>query len=279
MICSFMSCKKKHNNVDLTDFTKELISMYIKDFDLENHDARNRKEEIIIISGTDSYRYYLSIFANNSKEYKFCREDFVGQTLQSGYSIRLFGDESSMFYSIDQKIKKQKRCKNKYIEYDPPVWQVCFYKDKSFCKMKTHKITIDEDISAIQSLAEKYYKVSDILINEVLDNEVYHVGEYENDPEFILGDDSLRQIISSNFKPHKKDNLGKIPIIVGIVVDKNGKATFREITKSSNDIELDSEAIRVAKLICQNYFIPASHRGEIVNAYYSILFYKEDIIP
>ncbi len=269
-----MSCKvkKENNNIILTDFTKELISMYIND--LDNRDVKSRKDEIIIISGTDTLRYYLSVFANDSKSYTFCREDFVGQTLYLGHLIRVFGNEDSIFYSIKEKKKHLKKCKEDYVIYDPYVWQVCLYKDLSFCKMRTYKVTPNGDISAIQSLAEKYFKVS-----ETIENEVYNSGEIENDPKFILSEDSLRKIISANFKVHKKGDFGRVPIIVSITVDKNGKSTLKGIIKSSNDIELDNEAVRVAEIICQYDFIPASHRGEKVNAIYPVVFFREDITP
>lgn len=161
-----MSCqvKKENSNVVLTDFTKDLISLYIND--VENISAKDRKDEVIIISFTDTSYYYISVFANNSKEYKFCREDFVGQTLHLGHLIRVFGDTSSIFYFVNKKIKPQKKCNDNFTEYDPTVWQVCFYKDKSFCKMKTYKVNECEDISTIQSLAEKYFEVSNAEVTE-----------------------------------------------------------------------------------------------------------------
>lgn len=272
--CCFVSCqaKKGDNNVILTDFTKDLISLYIND--AINIDAKSRKDEIIVTAVADTSYYYLSVFANNRKEYKFCREDFIGQTLYLGHLVRIFGDESSMFYSVKEKVKKQKPCKDNYTEYDPNVWQICFYKDKSFNKMRTHKTTQNEDISDIQSLAEKYFKVS-----QTITNEVYQSYEVENEPKFVLGGDSLRSLISSNFKIRKEGNFGKVPIVVNIVVDEKGKATFKGIVKSSNDTELDNEAIRVTEIICQYDFIPASHRGETVKAIYPIVFLRSDITP
>ncbi len=272
LICCFMSCQAKKENVSLTDFTKELISMYIND--LDNLEAKNRKDEIIIISIADTLHYYLSVFSNDSKSYTFCREDFIGQTLHLGHLIRVFGNESSIFYSVKEQIKTKKRCDDNFTGYDPSVWQVCIYKDQSFCKMRTYRVTPNEDISAIQSLAEKYFKAS-----ETMGNEVYQSHEVENDPKFLLGEDSLRQIISSNFKIHKQGNWGKVPLVVGIIVDKKGKATLKGIIKSSNDIELDNEAVRVAEIICQYDFIPASHRGEKVNAIYPVVFLRNDIAP
>ncbi|MDR0810827.1 MAG: energy transducer TonB [Paludibacter sp.] len=276
MICSFMSCqtKKENSSVVLTDFTKELISLYIND--VKNLNAKNRKDEIIIISVADTSYYYLSVFANNSKEYKFCREYFVGQTLYSGHLIRVFGNENAIFYSVKEKIKEQKRCNDNFTEYDPNVWQVCFYRNKSFCKMKTYKITVDEDISAIQNLAEKYFGVS----NVPFDNSyVFSNAEVETAPKFTLGEDSFRRLLSSNFERKQYDGQSKIPVVVDIVIDKNGKATLKGIIKSSNDMEIDNEALRVAEIVCQYEFVPASHRGEKVNALFPVMFLRSDINP
>jgi hypothetical protein len=267
-----MSCQaqKENNNIVLTDFTTELISLYIND--VENSNAKNRKDEIIIVSVTDSSYYYLSVFANNNKEYKFCREDFIGQSLYFGHLIKVFGDTSSIFYYVKDKIKSQKRCDDNFMEYDPTVWQICFYKDKSFCKMKTYKVTANEDISAIQSLAEKYFAVSD-----TKENEVYQSHEVENSPKFVLGEDTLRQIISSNFKIKWDSVQSKIPVVVDILIDKNGKATLKGIKKSSNDTEIDNEALRVAEIVCQYEFVPALHRGEKVTAVFPVMFSSNDI--
>jgi hypothetical protein len=273
-----MSCqaKKENSNVMLTDFTKELISLYIND--VGNLNAKNRKEEIIIISVTNTSYYYLSVFANSSKEYRFCREDFIGQTLHLGHLIRIFGDENSIFYSVKDKIKKQKKCKEIVTEYDPNEWFICFHKNNSFCKMTTYKTNIKEDISAIQSLAEKYFIVEDTA-HKKNNNEVYLWHEVENPPKFSLGEDSLRHLISSNFAVKSNNVQGKRPVVVGILVDKNGKATLNEINKSSNDTEIDNEALRVTEIVCQYEFVPASHRGENVNTIYPVMFLRSDIVP
>lgn len=271
--CCFVSCQANNNNsVMLTDFTKELISLYIKD--PLNIDEKNVKNEIIVVAVDDTSYYYLSVFANNRKKYKICRDDFIGQTVFFGHLVRVFGDESSMFFSINNKIQKQKQCKDKYLIYDPNVWQICFYKDKSLNRMRTYKTTLSEDISTIQSLAEKYFSVSQTKVNDV-----YQSYEVENEPMFLLGENILRQIISSNFKIHKDGSFGKIPLVVNIVVDEKGKASLNGIVKSSNDTELDDEAIRVAEIICQYDFIPASHRNVTVKAIFPVVFLRSDITP
>ena len=271
-----MSCqvKNENSNVVLTDFTKELISLYIND--VENLSAKERKDEVIIISVTDTSCYYLSVFANNSKEYKFCREDFVGQTMHLGHLIRVFGDTSSLFYFSNKKIKLQKKCNDNFTEYDPTVWQVCFYKDKSFCKMKTYKVNVYEDISTIQSLAEKYFEVSNFSFNN---DYIFGYTEVEIIPKLVLGEDSLRRLLSLNFERKQYNGQSKIPVIVDIVIDKNGKATLKGVSKSSNNTEIDHEALRVAEIVCQYEFIPASHRGEKVNTIFPVMFFRNDIVP
>ena len=271
MIFSFMSCQAKKDNIMLTDFTKELISMYIND--VENLNAKNRKDEIIIISIADSLHYYLSVFANNSKEYKFCREDFIGQTSYSGHLIRVFGNENSNFYSVISKIKIQKRCSDNFTEYDPFIWRVCFLKDLSFCKMRTYKTTPSENIADIANLAKKYFKIS-----RPSTNEIYQLYEVETEPQFILGNDSLRQIITSNFKRVKKAPMqGKIPVVVDVLIDRHGIAKLIGIRKSSGDTVIDEEALKVAEIICQYKFIPATHRGETVETIFPIMFLDNDI--
>jgi hypothetical protein len=231
MICIFVTCQTKIDNVVLTDFTKELILMYINDS--SNLESKKRKDDMIVISHIDTLYYCLSVFANNGKEYKFCREDFVGQASYMEHSVKVYGNEESIFYSVSKKIESPKKCGNNYTEYDPSVWEICLYKDKSFCKMRTYKVT--------------------------------------------AGEDSLRHFISSNFQKKNSLNLGKTPVAVSILIDKNGKGTFQEIIKSSGDAEIDSEAVRVTEMLCKYNFIPATHRGQKVNAIYPVLFFRDDV--
>jgi len=278
VVCGFISCQAKKENSDilLTDFTQKLISMYISD--IENFNAKNRKDEIIVISVVDTSYYYLSVFSNNSKEYKFCREDFVGQTLYLGHSVKIFGDESSIFYSVKNTIKTQKKCKDVVSFYDPSVWRFCLHNDQSFCKMQTYKVTKDGDISVIQNLAAEYFNTLDTVC-EMNKNKIYQFFEVENEPKFALGEDSLRHLISSNFEIKRSNIQGKVPVVVDIVIDKNGNATLRDVKKSSNDREIDREALRITGIICQYKFTPASHRGEKVNVIFPIMFLLSDMSP
>ena len=266
----FISCSGNRDIV-LTDFTKELISIYLNDS--EHIQAQKRKDEIILISTTDSLYYTLLIFSNNSKSYKYETFDFVGRTIYMGHSIKAFGDKIPIFYSGNNFVKQKRQDIPNLKEYDPSVWQVSFYKDSSFCKMRTYKTTPSENIADIENLAKKYFKIS-----RPSTNEIYQLYEVETEPQFILGNDSLRQIITSNFKRVKRAPMqGKIPVVVDVLIDKHGIAKLIGIRKSSGDTVIDEEALKVAKIICQYKFIPATHRGETVETIFPIMFLDNDV--
>ena len=266
----FISCSGNRDIV-LTDFTKELISIYLNDS--EHIQAQKRKDEIILISTTDSLYYTLLIYSNNSKSYKYETFDFVGRTIYMGHSIKAFGDKIPIFYSGNNFVKQKGQDIPNMKEYDPSVWQVSFYKDSSFCKMRTYKTTPSENIADIENLAKKYFKIS-----RPSTNEIYQLYEVETEPQFILGNDSLRQIITSNFKRVKRAPMqGKIPVVVDVLIDKHGIAKLIGIRKSSGDTVIDEEALKVAKIICQYKFIPATHRGETVETIFPIMFLDNDV--
>jgi len=155
--CSLMSCQTRKGNVELTDFTRELISLYIND--LDNLNARNRKDVIIIGGFTDTLHHYFFIFAVSRRvaDLYYC-EEAIGQTSYLGHLVRVFGNKNSIFYSIKDNIKIRKRCnKNDDIDiaHNPNVWQILLHKDMSFYKI--HKSINNEDISAIENLVERFF--------------------------------------------------------------------------------------------------------------------------
>lgn len=160
LLCGFFACQSTEvdSNIELTEFTKELVSMYVNAE--QNIDAINRNDEIIIVSITDDTCYRLALFANNPQDYDYCREDYIGQTTYLGYAVRVFGYENPSFFRLIRKIRKPELCSYNYDwEYDPDVWYICLYKDGSLCTQETEKVAPDEDISEIQSLVEKYFSV------------------------------------------------------------------------------------------------------------------------
>lgn len=161
LLCGIFACQSTEvdSNIELTEFTKELVSMYVNAE--QNIDAINRNDEIIIVSITDDTCYRLALFANNPQDYDYCREDYIGQTTYLGYAVRVFGYENPSFFRLIRKIRKPELCSYNYDwEYDPDVWYICLYKDGSLCTQETEKVAPDEGISDIQSLVEKHFGAS-----------------------------------------------------------------------------------------------------------------------
>lgn len=274
-----ISCNSgKNHNAILTDFTKELITMYLDDS--TNNDARELKDDIILSYTSDSTFYYLSIYSTEHNSKHICKSEMIGSTFFEGHSILIFGEKESIFFKILKGVNEKSKKRQELVMdiFDPNVWEICLYKDSSICKTKTVKLTIEEDITPIQKLVEKHFNMVNSKFR-IDSNEIYQLGYVEHEPKFLYGEDSLRQIISSNFRVKKNKDFGKVAVVVNIVVDKKGKATLRGISLSSNDVDVDNEALRVSDKICKYEFIPASHRNEKVNCIYAITFLKNDVIP
>lgn len=267
------SCKStnEQNGVILSEFCTDLISLYCRDLGVSA--ASEPSKQIIMISSSDSSYYYLSIFANTPTEYEYCRNDIVGATESNGILTRVFGEQNPMFFTGMDENSAASPCNPNHIEYDPDVWVICFYKDGSFCKMKTRKATVYEDISDLIELAGKYFEVS-----SAIPMDAYGVCEVEEEPKFAMGEESLQSIIDKNFSKKYINTLTEETTIVHIIVDENGVGTVQYVALSSGNRDVDNEAIRVAHIICKSKFIPASHRGQKVKAVYPISFKKKQHI-
>ena len=151
------------NNIELKDFTKSLISFYLQD-SIVNKSIKYYDEITLINYPLDSISY-LSLWANNSEQYKRdCYESYVGdgveyrgKTTYLGYSIRVFGGEDPRLFTVLYNAPKQGRCVTNYYEYDPLELQVCINLDNTICKDRSFFITKDKDISAIDSLVMHYF--------------------------------------------------------------------------------------------------------------------------
>lgn len=150
------------NNITLTNFTKDLLSVYLNDSLVVNW--KERYDEITLICSSDDEHYYLSLHLNESKIYKrYCYESFIGhipylgKTSFGGKSVRVFGAENSMFCSVQGNAPEQGRCLLEYWEYDPIEWSLCFNRDSSLCRDATILYSENIDISSVDYLVAKYF--------------------------------------------------------------------------------------------------------------------------
>lgn len=152
----------KTNNIELSDFTKELITLYLNDSLVISYNEDC--DEVNLICETDSLYYYLFLYMDKSQIYKrICYECFVGnnpylgKTYYNNLSIRVFGEELPMFFSTFSKAPDQGRCRTEYWEYDPIEWTIVFDRDSSLCLDKTMLFLEETDISPVVELAEKHF--------------------------------------------------------------------------------------------------------------------------
>ena len=265
--------------VTLTDFTQDFLDLYLNDEN--NLDNDEHKSDILIITRSDSLYFQFSVEFDICK-YSSYGDNFVGENLYKDNKISVFGDYESLFYSVKGKSTPKKPKKGLGDICDPNVWIFTLHKDLSFCKMKTFKWIGNEDISKIQNLAGKYFKISpNIHEDEVHKNEYFsRYDGIENAAKFALGENSLKRLISSNLKklePISEKTQRKGATFITILVDKNGKASLYGIQKPSSSTEFDDEALRFAELLCKYKFIPASHRGQAINSAIEVVFTEDSI--
>ena len=291
VVFSIVSCQQRQDNIVLTDFTKELISLYIDENIDEYLQEIGESPIIVIATYTDTLNHFLTVrfeapYFDIWRWGCFATERyFVGRTTYRGFDIRVFGEKESVFHSGAKNIQRIENFGCEEVDgYLPPMWLIVFHKDLSFCKMRTIKGRADEDISDIQRLAERHFKVSNCM-PEMHENEVFGFWCVDSPPKLVVGEDSLKRLISSNLKPREDWVHNRFTMWIDIAVDEDGKATVRNLTLQGlvgvpreRTREMWNDARRVAEIITQHEFIPASHRGHIVNSIYSTPFSHRDLV-
>ena len=143
---SLISCMRgwyadRNENIELSEFSKECISLYLKDSIINSFYAQSYDEITLCCYSYDTLMYF-NIYQNKSEIYKhICYECFVGD-------IPYLGRTS---YS-----GKTVRVRKEYWEFDPIEWFVVFNRDSSFCKAETN-LWEETDMTPVLELADKYF--------------------------------------------------------------------------------------------------------------------------
>ena len=294
VVFSIVSCQQRQDNIVLTDFTKELISLYIDthidEIEWYRQTDNGNNPLIIIATHTDTLNYFLFVRfdTHHFDTWRFScfifEENFLGKTSYRGFEVRVFGEKESVFYSGAKSIKPIKGGYSCVEGFVPPAWVFVLHNDLSFCKMRTSKVRADEDISDIQRLAERHFKVSNCM-PEMHENEVFSFWDVDSPPKFVLGEDSFRSFMTSNLKIKSEHLQRRFTIWIDIAIDKDGEASLEGVgvqglvgATNEQRNELWNDARRVAEKINQFEFIPAMHRGQIVNSAYTIFFRESDFV-
>ncbi len=243
VFCSQLICDRH-----MSSFTKDVILLLVN----ESNDIENKSGNVYLSSWADSTHYYLKVQFNESDPEL---SDNTGNL-----SINYLTSESNLFF-------KTKKCVSDPDLDDMKFIQICLYKDKTFCPMFSYYLSPQEDISPIYRLI-KSHRIKSTVSKGDLDY-IYPAYLIENPPEFKAGLDSLNALIQKNIST-KNDTLGQV--LVNLVIDSEGNAEVGEIINKSGDPVIYEYASTIAETVVREPFIPAKHRGHIVNSYYTLCF-------
>ncbi len=170
MLCSFSPYSKEKDNIELTEFTKAVISFFTNDS--TSWDFHPTKQDIILHVGEDSTCYFLSIEARdkdlNWESLCFdCTITIMGITTYEDYRVYHIGEKNLLFSNAVQPFKQ---IKIKYDEsqippppiiYDPYILSIPINKEMLTFDIEKflpewHTPFIEKRKEPIRRLCEKY---------------------------------------------------------------------------------------------------------------------------
>ena len=132
------------------------------------------------------------------------------------------------------------------------------------------KIEIEESISdSPEKTASDYADTENVVAeDEVEEEEVYQVVEHQ--PEFPGGVQALYQFLSNNinYPAISRQNGSQGRVFVRFVVNTDGSISGAEVIKSSGDVYLDREAVRLVSSMPR--WKPGIQSGKAVKVYYTL---------
>ena len=132
-------------------------------------------------------------------------------------------------------------------------------------------VTVDDEkeesnLVSVETMSD--YADTEIVVaeEEVEEEEVYQVVEHQ--PEFPGGVQALYQYLADNINYPRvsRDNNSQGRVFVRFVVNADGSISDAEVVKSSGDVYLDREAVRVVSGMPR--WKPGIQSGKAVNVYY-----------
>jgi len=255
------------NDKVLNEFTKELLIMYINDS--IGLDFNSNTHNIVLNTYSDKNNYCISVYAYQKELFL---PNIYYQTIFLGYNLLFVGESNNVFFSetIEPffENKTNNIPDNQLVDDNPDVWQICLYKNYEINPLRTFKVTPFDDFSIFTTLVENHYNI-DKTIDVLYNSDTLSSISVDKPPFFSGGEDSLRSFIKMNFFVPEQHILKKrVLILVGVIIDKNGKVRNPFIIKSSGILELDNEALRVVSSLPD--FSPPLHRGNPVTVNYAI---------
>ena len=265
-------CSPSKVEVELSPFAEDIIASYCENY--SKAFLFKNPDEIYLQLSEDSEYYYLSIWGDevhNANQYPFTLRKYVGKAFVADKPVYVSGSLNSIFYKAQR--HRPTPIKGDICEYDPLEWTVTIRKcDTTYCLMKSRSSYPAISVQVVDSVALKYFKPSIMTGDEIYSNQDLDVVAYP-----FISYEERQELIESKYRFKEQLPLNKV-IIIDLVVDKNGNASFYKVTKKSGRKHFDEEALRMAKDICKYQFHPAIIRGQNVNTFYSLTFYDKGLM-
>lgn len=242
------NCIIRGQDYNFRNFIDSILERYI----LEHPDM---EESLIVQCYENEEHYYMDIFIG----------EIQPSFLSGAEELRL---NDPKLYSMGNSSMD-----GRFINFDPDVWKMAFHKDGSLCKMFTYKTTpLDTLDDYITNLARKY--LGGYTITKYDKDHVYMF--VDSIAEFYKNNDDVDNLIASLlYYQEDTDKISRATVVINLIVDIDGKSQVSDFVVQSGDKIIDGTAMRVAKTISETYiFKPASHRGELVRAYFPLTFTK-----
>lgn len=253
--------------IALTDFTEHVVNAY-----LEQSGNTSQSAPVIIHVSNDGNHCLMQIFEDTLGYYDVLGMDLV---IFNGIELRVSGIRMPFLFTGDLKQRNLKN-NNEYdtynLNYDPKIWHVALHNDGTLCKMFTYKESSDCPINDLIALSEQY--LNGVHLTSY-DQEYIYDNIMVDTPAVLRDDKKVQDILEANINLKKRIAYPSVPVVINLIIDKEGRVRVDDFVKKSEDEEVNIEALRLAGIICSYDFEPAKHRGELVQVHYALPFPKK----
>lgn len=267
-ICTFLfSLCARGQTITLSDFAEDVINAYIsQNIEVSSSDA------IIVHCSIKHRHYYMHIFSDCAEYYDI---EEMSDVVPCDAEVRVSGSAIPFLFTGNVKTRQLKLKQGhdtQEVNYDPTVWQIAFHKDGTICKMLTYKGDVCDDIQDIVQLSENKLYGSEIKKFDL--SHIYNNHEADNPAKFLLGEETLHEIMKSAINIDNNQINNRIPIIINLIISKDGKVHIDGFLKKSDDKQMNITAMKVARIVAGYDFTPASHRGEVICVSFPLYFFR-----
>ncbi len=269
----FMNCNLNNKNIEVSNFVKKYIHLYIND-DLNAYLSPNNYIIKVIIE--DNKRgYYIRIIGYEKALLTPSDSLYFGCYVFDKYDVLFYGNQYSEFAigeckckDINKKLRFNKNEEVSNIDYDPVEFRISLLKNLEFDKMHSFKGNINMKVDDFANIVNEFLEKKYSIVVDSGKDEIY--SNVQQTAHFETGVDSLLSIIYRNplFKKVTALNFTNPKVIIRFIVTKEGDVKEPIIIRGSGNEEIDKVIMDIIKNFPK--FQPAKHRNEIVNSYLTI---------